>query len=123
MSNSTQVTSPEHLQALLSADLSRVSLLYFRADWAEPCTQMDAVTTELAKRWPAVLFLSVRRSSRPPSAREMESFATPAESESESESELSPHFPLALRRLKPKRCRTSQSRSKSTPCRTLSSSA
>lgn len=63
----TTVDSPEHLQELLSKDLSRVSCLYFRADWAEPCTQMDSVIIELAKRWPGVLFLSVRPTTpRPP---------------------------------------------------------
>lgn len=53
------VSSPEHLQELLGQDLSAVSVLYFRADWAEPCAQMDTVLVELAKRWTAVLFLSV----------------------------------------------------------------
>ena len=53
------VSSPEHLQELLSKDLAAVSVLYFRADWAEPCAQMDAVLVELAKRWTGVLFLSV----------------------------------------------------------------
>lgn len=62
-SNHVTVTAPEHLQSLLSADLSRVSCLYFRADWAEPCVQMDQVVKELAKRWEQVLFLSV--SSKP----------------------------------------------------------
>lgn len=57
--NFTVVDSPESLQSLLSADLTRVSVLYFRADWAEPCTQMDQVVQELAKRWQNVLFLSV----------------------------------------------------------------
>lgn len=57
--NNVVVNSPEHLQSLLSVDLNRVSVLYFRADWAEPCTQMDGVILELAKRWSAVLFLSV----------------------------------------------------------------
>ena len=58
-SNYTTVLSPEHLQQLLSLDLTRVSVLYFRADWAEPCTQMDKVTIELANKWLNVLFLSV----------------------------------------------------------------
>lgn len=57
--NPYRVESPADLQAQLSTDLDRVSVLYFRADWAEPCKQMDDVTTELAKRWPDVLFLSV----------------------------------------------------------------
>lgn len=60
--NFPSVSSPEHLQELLGADLSRMSVLYFRADWAAPCAQMDSVTLELAKRYPDVLFLSVRLS-------------------------------------------------------------
>jgi thiol:disulfide interchange protein len=59
-SNYHRVESPADLQAQLSADLNRVSVLYFRADWAEPCKTMDAVTHELANRSPDVLFLSVR---------------------------------------------------------------
>jgi hypothetical protein len=58
----TVVTSPSHLQQLLQTDLQRVSVLYFRADWAEPCKTMDTVTSELAKRHESVLFLSVRPS-------------------------------------------------------------
>jgi len=63
------VSSPEHLQELLSKDLNAVSVLYFRADWAEPCAQMDAVLVELAKRWTGVLFLSVSRRLRTGSER------------------------------------------------------
>ncbi|KAL8284079.1 hypothetical protein RQP46_005192 [Phenoliferia psychrophenolica] len=77
MANTTVVNSPEHLQELLSVDLSRVSLLYFRADWAEPCTQMDAVTTELAKRWPSVLFLSIEAESLPDISESFEVDAVP----------------------------------------------
>lgn len=62
-SNYHRVETPAHLQQLLAADLARVSVLYFRADWAEPCKTMDNVTTELATRWDQVLFLSVRPSS------------------------------------------------------------
>lgn len=64
-SNYHRVESPADLQAQLSADLNRVSVLYFRADWAEPCKTMDAVTHELANRSPDVLFLSVRARRRP----------------------------------------------------------
>lgn len=60
LTNYHTIASPESLQSLLSLDLTRVSVLYFRADWAEPCTQMDQVIVELAKRWSGVLFLSVR---------------------------------------------------------------
>lgn len=57
-SNFFRIESPADLQARLSQDLQRVSVLYFRADWAEPCKTMDGVTAELAKRWESVLFLS-----------------------------------------------------------------
>lgn len=60
-SNYHKVESPEDLQAKLSAALDKVSVLYFRTDWAEPCKTMDGVMLELAKRYEAVLFLSVRR--------------------------------------------------------------
>lgn len=58
--NSFKVDSPAHLQQLLGKDLNAVSVLYFRADWAEPCKTMDSVTHELAKRHKNVIFLSVR---------------------------------------------------------------
>lgn len=60
MSNYHVISSPENLQSLLSVDLTKLSLLYFRADWAEPCVQMDLVVDQLVKRWSDVLFLSVR---------------------------------------------------------------
>lgn len=61
-SNHHQIKSPEHLQEILSLDLGAVSVLYFRADWAQPCEQMDVVIENLAKRWTDVVFLSVRSS-------------------------------------------------------------
>lgn len=76
-SNLHNVSSPENLQELLGADLSRVSVLYFRADWAEPCTQMDAVLIELAKRWPGVLFLSIEAESLPDISESFEVDAVP----------------------------------------------
>ena len=57
--NHHDVTSPAHLQEILSRDLALVSVLYFRADWAQPCEQMDLVVEQLAKRWTGVEFLSV----------------------------------------------------------------
>jgi thiol-disulfide isomerase/thioredoxin len=59
-SNYHVVESPESLQELLGSDLSAVSVLNFRADWAEPCRQMDAVAKELAGKYPKTLFLEVR---------------------------------------------------------------
>lgn len=58
-SNHTQIASTEQFQQLLSEDLNRLSVLNFWAPWAEPCTQMNAVVTELAKKYPIALFLSV----------------------------------------------------------------
>ncbi|KAJ3934039.1 MAG: thioredoxin [Lentinula lateritia] len=59
MSNHHEVTSPSHFQQLLSSDLNRVSVLNFWAEWAEPCKQMNAVTVELANKYPSVLFLQI----------------------------------------------------------------
>ena len=58
-SNHHQVSNPSHFQNLLSADLERVSVLNFWAEWAEPCKQMNAVIAELAKKYPTILFLDV----------------------------------------------------------------
>lgn len=57
--NFFEVTSPEHFQSLLSADLSRISLINFWAPWAEPCKQMNEVVIELAKKYPQTLVLQV----------------------------------------------------------------
>merc|ERR1712080_414768 len=54
-SNYHRVESPADLQAQLSADLNRVSVLYFRADWAEPCKTMDAVPYFILLRGHALL--------------------------------------------------------------------
>ncbi|TNY24292.1 putative glutaredoxin [Rhodotorula diobovata] len=76
-SNYHRVESPAHLQELLSADLARVSVLYFRADWAEPCKTMDGVTQELAKRWDQVLFLSIEAEALPDISESFEVDAVP----------------------------------------------
>ena len=62
MAPPTNVTSPAHLQELLGADLKKLSILNFHAEWAEQCKQMDEVTRELAKKYPQALFLEVRYS-------------------------------------------------------------
>ncbi|KAJ3732388.1 glutaredoxin [Lentinula guzmanii] len=59
MSNHHEVTSPSQFQQLLSTDLKRVSVLNFWAAWAEPCKQINAVTIELAKKYPSILFLQI----------------------------------------------------------------
>ncbi|GAA6010043.1 hypothetical protein JCM10207_007532 [Rhodosporidiobolus poonsookiae] len=75
--NFHRVESPTHLQQLLSQDLNRCSVLYFRADWAEPCRTMDGVTTELAKRWESVLFLSIEAEALPDISESFEVDAVP----------------------------------------------
>ncbi|KAJ7642618.1 glutaredoxin [Mycena polygramma] len=57
--NLVAVADAPHFQSLLSADLNRVSLLNFWAPWAAPCTQMNAVVAELAKKHPNVLVLNI----------------------------------------------------------------
>ncbi|PPR04812.1 hypothetical protein CVT24_007072 [Panaeolus cyanescens] len=57
--NYVEVTSSAHFQDLLNADLNRVSIINFWAPWAAPCQQMNDVTRELAKKYPAALFLQV----------------------------------------------------------------
>ncbi|GBE90052.1 glutaredoxin [Sparassis latifolia] len=57
--NHQVVTSSEHFQSLLSADLQRISLISFWAPWAEPCKQMNEVVLELARKYPEVLVLKV----------------------------------------------------------------
>lgn len=58
-SNLHSVTSPAHFQELLNADLERVSVLYFYADWAEPCASMTQAIAAMAEAYPAVLFLQI----------------------------------------------------------------
>jgi thiol-disulfide isomerase/thioredoxin len=43
----------------MSADLKRISIVNFWAPWAEPCKNMNEVVKELAKKYPAALFLQV----------------------------------------------------------------
>ncbi|KAF7318593.1 Glutaredoxin [Mycena chlorophos] len=57
--NLITVGSPSQLRALLSADLTRVSLLSFWAPWAEPCKAMEAVVIELARKYGGMLVLSI----------------------------------------------------------------
>ncbi|BGP01106.1 Monothiol glutaredoxin-3 [Rhodotorula toruloides] len=76
-SNYHKVESPEDLQAKLSAALDKVSVLYFRTDWAEPCKTMDGVMLELAKRYEDVLFLSVEAEALPDISESFEVDAVP----------------------------------------------
>jgi thioredoxin-like negative regulator of GroEL len=58
--NIYQVESSDQFQQLLSADLERVSLLYFWTEWAAPCEQMTRVVAELSKKYPKLLFLQIQ---------------------------------------------------------------
>ncbi|KAK0199412.1 glutaredoxin [Desarmillaria ectypa] len=78
MANYHQVTSPSHFQELLSADLTRVSLINFWAEFAEPCEQMNEVVFELSKKYPAVLFLQVEAESQPDIAESFDIDAVPS---------------------------------------------
>ena len=57
--NLHDVHSPDHFKELLSADLSRVSLLNFWAPWAAPCAQMNEVVRELGRKYPSLLVLMI----------------------------------------------------------------
>jgi len=59
MDNFHEVERVEDFQALMKADLERVSALNFWASWADPCKSMNEVFFELAKKYPKVLFLQV----------------------------------------------------------------
>ncbi|KAG7444638.1 thioredoxin [Guyanagaster necrorhizus] len=78
MANYHQVTSPPHFQQLLSADLARVSLINFWADFAQPCKQMNEVVFELSKKYPAVLFLQVEAESQSEIAESFDVDAVPS---------------------------------------------
>jgi hypothetical protein len=57
--NHHDVESTAQFQELLSADLERISVIYFWAPWAEPCKQTDPVVLELARKHPKLLALRV----------------------------------------------------------------
>ena len=60
-----EVQSDEEFQQLLQDNINGLSVLNFWAPWAEPCTQMNAVTKELSDKYPAVLFLNIEAESLP----------------------------------------------------------
>ncbi|PPQ83981.1 hypothetical protein CVT25_000527 [Psilocybe cyanescens] len=77
-SNFIEVQSSTQFQELLSADLNRVSVINFWAEWAEPCKQMNEVTAELSKKYPTVLFLQVEAESQQDITESFEIEAVPA---------------------------------------------
>jgi len=76
--NLNEVSSAEHFQALLSEDLSRVSLINFWAPWAEPCKQMNQVVLELARKYPQVLALQVEAETQADIAESFEIESVPS---------------------------------------------
>ena len=60
LQNHLEIDSPEQFKEVLGKDLNRVSVINFWATFADPCTQMNQVFLELAKKYPAALFLQVR---------------------------------------------------------------
>ena len=76
-SNMHFVTSPEHFQSLLSEDLERVSVLYFYADWAEPCAQMTEAVNALSEAKPEVAFLQIEAEALPEISESFEVDAVP----------------------------------------------
>lgn len=77
-SNFHEISSPEQFQEILSTDLSRVSLLNFWAPWAEPCTQMNEVVLELARKYPQLLVLQVEAESQADISESFEIEAVPS---------------------------------------------
>lgn len=77
-SNFHEISSPEQFQEILSADLNRVSLLNFWAPWAEPCTQMNEVVLELARKYPQLLVLQVEAESQADISESFEIEAVPS---------------------------------------------
>jgi len=65
MDNFHEVERVEDFQALMKADLERVSALNFWASWADPCKSMNEVFFELAKKYPKVLFLQIEAEGLP----------------------------------------------------------
>ncbi|TFY61009.1 hypothetical protein EVG20_g7213, partial [Dentipellis fragilis] len=78
LSNFHEVTSPEHFQSLLSADLNRVSLINFWAPWAAPCAQMNDVVRELARKYSQLLVLQVEAESQSDIAESFEIDSVPS---------------------------------------------
>ena len=58
-SNYVVVTDADHFKTLMEQDLQKLSVLNFRADWAEPCAAMDEIAKGLASKHPAANFLEV----------------------------------------------------------------
>jgi len=78
LENVHDISSSEQFQALLSQDLNRVSLINFWAPWAAPCTQMNDVVLELAKKYSQLLVLQVEAESQSEISESFDVEAVPA---------------------------------------------
>ncbi|KAF6756887.1 thioredoxin [Ephemerocybe angulata] len=76
-SNFAEIESTDQFKDLLSKDLNRVSVINFWATFAEPCKQMNQVFQELAKKYPAALFLQVEAESQSDIAESFDVEAVP----------------------------------------------
>lgn len=92
--STVSVESSDHFKQLLEQDLDRVSCLYFRADWAEPCAETDKQVADLAAKQPSVLFLkvSLSLSVRPVTCYLSERYLNCQQIEAEALSEVSESF-------------------------------
>ncbi|CAK5278615.1 unnamed protein product [Mycena citricolor] len=76
--NLIPIASPAQFQEALSADLARVSLIFFWAPWAAPCEQIRPVVTSLAAKYPTLLVLEVEAEEQADIAESFEIEAVPA---------------------------------------------
>ncbi|KAH9467537.1 hypothetical protein Pst134EA_011181 [Puccinia striiformis f. sp. tritici] len=76
-SNYHKLESPTQLQTLLGADLKRLSVLYFRAEWAEICKTADPFIKSLSQKWKEPLFLEIEAESLPDVAESFEVSSVP----------------------------------------------
>lgn len=75
--NYYKLESPSQLQSLLGADLQRLSVLYFRAEWAEICRATDPVVKSLSQKFEEPLFLEIEAESLPDVAESFEVSSVP----------------------------------------------
>ena len=60
MTNLLEVTKPEVLDNALKEKDDRLNVLFFWADWHEPCHLVAKIVDQLAKENPTAVFLKVR---------------------------------------------------------------
>ncbi|KAH9809664.1 thioredoxin-like protein [Melampsora americana] len=64
-SNYYKLESPTQLQEILSVDLEKLSVLYFRAEWAQICKTADPRFKSLAAKWNGAIFLEIEAETLP----------------------------------------------------------